>query len=1034
MILRIKLAILHLFIVFLCFSQQLYSQIVSVTPPGATTDSNITLTYNAALGNGDLAGFSGDVYLYTGVITAESTSGHDWKYVQSNWGTANPKTLMTRVSTNTYTIEFNIRDFYGIPAGEEVLKLALLFHNEDYSKVGRNADGSDIFADINLVSPGNYISHQQTGSQLNVLSETGNFLITFYEKNLVKSEFVPGGSTVSDTSFTVVGSPASFTPLLSESVDTLKFIHGDLEVIIPKQPVRLIYVYRNDTLLRENPGYYSQQTGGGIRFSTNPGTYYYGGGSHAIPYERSGKNLRIYNEARYGYGPNTSPLNIAIPFVMTSDGYGLFMDSRYPSTLEFPAAGSNQLKMKSEGDRLRYYFMAGDSYDEILDRYTSLTGKQPLPPLWSLGYIQSKYGYESQTEATAKVNNLRADGFPLDALILDLYWFGQTNDMGNLDWNIAKWPNPTQMMSDFEDQGVKTILITEPYFTLNSTNYQYLADNNLLATNNAGDPFVLWGFWAGDATLLDLTKQEARDWMWSFYADRREEGVGGWWLDLGEPETHPWEMQHEFGPAKSVHNIYSLVWARMLFEKYRENYPQERLFNLIRSGYAGMQRYSTFPWSGDIQRTFEGLRVQIPIMLSMGMNGIGYMHSDVGGFVGSDNDSELFTRWVQFGVFAPILRLHGVGTTSPLDFPVSYRNIVRKYIRLRYQMLPYNYTLAWKNTVHGTPLALPMNYFDPSNSFLASMDDQYFWGENLIIAPIMDRNQTQRNVTFPEGKWIDYENNTVYNGNSVYSVSAPIEKIPVFAKAGSFIPQTNLVNSTKYYTSDTLHTIFFQDQSVVHSHFTLFIDNGKDPESLQKGEYELIHFAGQVNEDEIRISLNKEGLSYPGAPANRNMIFELRRIFGEPKNVFIDEASIPKSSSMSDLRQNPPSWYFNNSLNSLFVHTSWDGNDMDIKISPSPTRVEEMEAPPVTGAYIHAAWPNPFDNETQLKMDFDQKGEYILDMYDITGRKVDQDRIQVYTEGRHSYTWSPGNSIPSGIYLIRISGQGSDHSVKVIKQ
>lgn len=1025
--------LLVLAICFICATIRGYSQIVFVSPPNATTDSDITLTFNATLGNAALAGFIGDVYVYTGVITTESTGGHDWKYVQSNWGTANPKTLMTRVSTNVYTIQFNVREFYGIPAGVEVLKLALLFHNANYSLVGRNADGSDIFADINLVVPGSYQSHQQTGSVLNITTETGNLLIQFFDRNLVKSEFIAAGSMLSDTSFTVSGLAASIQPIFEESTDTLKLTYEDLSVVISKSPLQVKYVYLNDTLLREKPGFYTQQTGGGIRFTTNTGTFFYGGGSHAIPYERSGKNLRIYNEARYGYGLNTSPLNITIPFVVTNDNYGLLFDNRYPSRINFPASNATNLEFTSEGDRMRYYFIAGENYNEILNSYTSLTGKQPLPPLWSLGYIQSKYGYQNRSEAEAIVNNLRSDGFPLDALVLDLYWFGQTNDMGNLDWDYSKWPNPEQMMSNFEDKGVKTILITEPYFTLNSVNYPYLVNNNLLATNSGGEPYVLWGFWAGNAALLDLTKQEAQDWMWDFYAARRDEGVGGWWLDLGEPETHPADMQHEFGPARSVHNIYSQVWARMLFERYRENYPGERLFNLIRSGYAGMQRYSTFPWSGDVQRTFDGLRVQIPIMLSMGMNGIGYMHSDVGGFVGSDNDSELFTRWVQFGVFAPVLRLHGVGTTSPLDFPATYRNIVRKYIQLRYRMLPYNYTLAWKNSTYGTPLALPMNYFEPSNTLLATLDDQYFWGENMIVAPMLQRNQSQRNVVFPPGRWIDYDNNTAYNGNATYSVSATIDKIPVYVKAGSFIPQTYQKLSTKYYTTDTLHTVFFPDNSVPGSNYTLFVDDGKNPESLSDGEYELIHYSGQVSESEIKILIDKEG-SFAGSPLNRNMFFELRRTFSIPLDVKLNSESIPAKTSMTEMNQNPPSWYFNSSQNKLFVHLEWSGAETEIQILPSASGVDTAEPSPQNGVLVHTVYPNPFADALQILMDLPGQGEYLLQVFEITGRQVHRDVLQIMAEGRYSYTWTPGSSLPPGIYIIRVSGKKHTHSVKVVKQ
>ncbi|PKP39471.1 MAG: glycosyl hydrolase, partial [Bacteroidetes bacterium HGW-Bacteroidetes-15] len=340
---------------------------------------------------------------------------------------------------------------------------------------------------------------------------------------------------------------------MAETDESLSFKSSNLEVFITKSPVRLHYVVGEDTLLAESSGFEPSIAGGKMSFFSESSEKFYGGGSRAIPINRRGEKLKIYNEAHYGYGNNTPTLNISIPFVISSSGYGLFFDNRYPGYLDLDSENNQQTIYSAEGGRLRYYFIFGNEPDDILNSYTHLTGKQKLPPLWALGYIQSKFGYQTETEARNIVNKIRQNDFPLDALILDLYWFGSTNDMGNLDWNYAQWPQPQQMMSDFAEQGVKTILITEPYFTLNSNNYNGLASNNYLAQNAEGEPYVLWGFWAGDAALIDITQPDAQEWMWNFYQDRRDEGVSGWWSDLGEPETHPSDMQHALGSAKSVH-------------------------------------------------------------------------------------------------------------------------------------------------------------------------------------------------------------------------------------------------------------------------------------------------------------------------------------------------------------------------------------------------------------------------------------------------------------------------------------------------
>ena len=229
------------------------------------------------------------------------------------------------------------------------------------------------------------------------------------------------------------------------------------------------------------------------------------------------------------------------------------------------------------------------------------------------------------------------------------------------------------------------------------------------------------------------------------------------------------------GSARYVHNVYSQFWAQMLSDKYKQEYPNQRLFNLIRSGYAGMQRYSTFPLSGDIQRSYDGLKTQVQIMLSMGMSGVAYSHSDLGGFTGGPKNPELYTRWLQYGAFCPIMRAHGEGVPAePIFYDSKYKNIVRDYINLRYKLLPYNYTLSYENTTTGIPIARSINFYEPENTSISNVCDEYFWGDNFLVAPVFEANATSRNVIFPKGKWINYWTNEIYNGNSTTKVDVPL--------------------------------------------------------------------------------------------------------------------------------------------------------------------------------------------------------------------------------------------------------------------
>lgn len=1015
--------------------QFVFPQVVVIDPSNPNTDSNVTLTYDATLGNGELAGFEGDVYIYTGVITTSSTGPNDWKYVRNNWGEVNPSALMTPLGNDHYEISFHIRDFYGIPENEEVLQLAMLFHNADYTIVGRSETNNDIYVDINIQTVGDYLGYSIVGETLEIELEGGIIETTYFAPAVVKTEFIPSGADVSDTSFTVVGQPLLIEPDIEETTDALSFRSSEMEVFITKEPVRMHYIFNGDTLLQHKNGFVRKISGGEVSFKSEPDESFYGGGSRAIEYNRKGKNLKIYNEAHYGYSNNTPTLNISIPFVVSGKNYGLFFDNRYPSYIDLGSNDLSETVYTTDGDRLRYYFMAGNDQAEVLEHYTYLTGRQKLPPLWVLGYIQSKYGYENETNARNMVNELIDQDFPLDALILDLYWYGTTNDMGNLDWDESLWPQPVDMMNDFSDLGVKTILISQPYVTTNSVNFNTLAENDHFAWNEQGDPFVLYGFWAGDAALIDFTQTETHDWMWSFYQDRIQEGVSGWWCDLGEPETHPWEMQHQFGEAKSVHNVFSLIWARFLDQKYQENYPDERLFNLIRSGYAGMQRYSTFPWSGDIQRSFDGLRAQIPLMLGAGMSGLGYMHSDVGGFVGNDGDAELFTRWVQFGVFAPILRLHGVGTTEPVRFPEPYRSITRDYINLRYHLLPYNYTLAYENSMYGWPLARPLNFYDSTNEMLENVNNAYLWGKDLLVVPVLNYNVNQVSFPLPEGNWFDYHSGELFEGGQMQNAAVTLNDIPLLVRGGAFIPTIRNIQNTTAYSTDSLIVKFYPDNSTSTSSGYFYDDDGTSTQTIDNGNYRLINFEGTLSgNSELAILLTKEGTGYESEPDARNFLFEIFNMGEKPSQILVDGIPVDELPGM-DYMNGENSWLYDPDKSKLFVNVNFSGSQQSIVIEEAV--VSSVYEPIVNNLplIIHPPFPNPFESKLTLPLSVGETDDYNITVEDISGRIVYRHPTVQLIPGVHHLELELSDEMATGVYMVRIrSSEGRQAFKKIIRR
>ena len=468
---------LILSIILVIYFSGLSAQILDVTPDNPTTSSDVVIIYNATLGNAELSGYSGDVYAHTGLITTESQNGSDWKHVVGNWGQADPQVLMERIDDDLYRISYNIETFYGVnPDEETVLELAFVFRNEDGSLVGRSENQSDIFYTINIGSSGDYVSYTHNEDGLSVITTKGELSIEPYTPEIIRLAFTPEFTNPNDTSYSVILETQQPAFTVENNDDYLLLTTDALEIKIEKSPIRTLFYKNGNLITSEELGFYNQAGRQGIRLSLEGEEQLSGTGSRAIPVNRRGYRLPNYGQAHYGYGNGAENLNISIPFVASSRGYALFFDNHSAGTFDLGSLNTEVLDFASESGNMVYYFIEGEKYDDLMKKYTMMTGRQSLPPIWSLGYFQSRFGYENETHARQTVADMQMAGFPLDVLILDLYWFGDPSTMGNLDWDYSHWPNPTNMISDFRDDGIKTVLITEPYFTQNSTHYNFISN------------------------------------------------------------------------------------------------------------------------------------------------------------------------------------------------------------------------------------------------------------------------------------------------------------------------------------------------------------------------------------------------------------------------------------------------------------------------------------------------------------------------------------------------------------------------------
>lgn len=600
--------------------------------------------------------------------------------------------------------------------------------------------------------------------------------------------------------------------------------------------------------------------------NTSSGSFY-GAGERGHSYNLRGDTLVMYNRQNYGYtgkDPRISQMGITMPLFLASEGYAIVFDDYAAAEMIL----SNPIKYTSESDKpISYYYIgACDNLAELTEELTELTGRQPLPPIWALGYINSKYGYRTRQETEAIVDSLKSAGYPLDAVVLDLYWYGNERDMGRLDWEPTQWPDPEGMMKGLKDKGINLIAISQPYILRNGNgldNYLELLDKGLMLKNKSGGAQEV-KIWVGEGGMFDMANDSTRAWLTDRYRRLTDMGMGGWWGDLGEPEVHPGSGVHANGlTARQYHNKYGNDWSKIIADLYANQYPDRRLMTMMRGGTTGLQRYSVFPWSTDVSRSWAGLEPQIRIMLNSGLSGLGYMSSDLGGFA-VDPDKpyqpELYVRWLQAGLFSPVFRTHAQEFAEPIKYP-QYESILKEIVKERYRWLPYNYTLAYENAAFGLPLVRPLDFRSNKPGRYDKIHDEFLWGDNVLVAPVMTEGALSRNIVFPSGMWFDWNNPARRYTGSEKNYPAPLDRLPLFVRAGSFIPLADYpMENTGDYRAD-MFTVKYFPMEDVEGHYTLYDDNRLSPGNLATKQYRLINFTGTQHS----IAISSEG-SYEGAP------------------------------------------------------------------------------------------------------------------------------------------------------------------------
>jgi oligosaccharide 4-alpha-D-glucosyltransferase len=867
------------------------------------------------------------------------------------------------------------------------------------------------------------------GSVVELHVDSSLVRVSFPRQDIVRVDFLVPPVTRPDTSYSVIRDVLS-PPLPDISVsDSFVVVSSPvIQVVCRKHPFRMSY-YSNGTLLASEP------SGGGLGYGTTSRyltfalpteLHLYGSGERGIGLDLRGHAFDVFNTQSGGYSSPLTVMNINIPLLVSTGGYALFVDNTFPGRFDLGATDPHQFWYRASEGPLTCYLIASPTIPGQLEAYTWLTGRQPLPPRWALGYIQSKFGYRNESEARQTVDLLRQKQIPCDALVLDLYWF---TSMGDLSWNLSAFPSPFGMMRDFRQDGIRTILITEPYVISPSLNFAEGDAGGYFAGTSFGQTYLLPGWWSCgcDAALVDMSNSDARDWWWSKHPSFLGDEVAGLWTDLGEPERHPFDMVHALGSADRVHNIYNLLWAGAVYKGMMALRPGQRVFNLTRSGFAGIQRYGVIPWSGDVGRSFGGLSVQLPMMLNMGMSGLAYHNSDVGGFCCGTTTPELYVRWMQYGTLCPIARAHGTGQpTEPWEFGTVAEEISREYIRLRYRLLPYLYTLAFENYSTGIPIARALITRYPDDPIAANNSDSYLLGDALLVSPVVQAGQSSKNVYLPEGRWFDYRSDRRHDGRTTVTVMTPLDVTPLFVRAGSILPLAPLMQYTDELPLDTLTLAVYPDGE--HGgNFTLYEDDGSSLE-YQSGGYAETQFTQSlspaVDGDALSMTISASCGTYQGMTPMRVYLLECHGIGAQPEGVTVNGIPAAERSSLEDLRASGRGFLFDPGTKRLYVHLPGTRDSSYVVIVENirlTTAAQTLTAPSFV---LQDCYPNPFNPTTRIRYSIGERAPVRLAVYDVLGRLVATLVDDTQERGEYEATFDvragTSGAITSGVYFFRL--------------
>ncbi len=603
----------------------------------------------------------------------------------------------------------------------------------------------------------------------------------------------------------------------------------------------------------------------------NSDEHFYGFGEKTGFLDKAGEEMEMWcSDIPEPHVPSIHALYKSIPFFVgfnRGEAYGIFFDNTYKTYFDMGKSSPEYYSFAADGGNLDYYFIYGPEIKEVMQNYTYLTGRMNLPPLWVLGYQQCRWSYCPDSQVKEIATMMREQEIPCDVIYLDIDYM---DGFRVFTWDEEKFSNPTKMLTELGEMGFKVVTIVDPGVKKDSgySVYREALQKGYYVRDKDGIPYV-GKVWPGDCIFPDFTAEEVRDWWGSLHKSLLDAGVAGIWNDMNEPaiftipsedrepeevKTMPLTNLHQNDGRQAthdeMHNVYGLMMSKATYQGLSK-LSQKRPFVLTRAAYAGIQKYSAL-WTGDNHSFWDHLEMSLPMCMNLGMSGVAFVGTDVGGFQ-YDCTPELLSRWVQVGCFTPFFRNHsskGTKDQEPWAFDMETKEINRKYIRLRYKLMPYIYNVFVEASRSGLPIMRPLVLEYPNDPEVYQIYDQFMFGSSLLVAPVITPGTNYRHIYLPAGEWYDYFTGDKYMGEQHMVFFAPLDVLPLFVKAGSVIPNYEPVNYIGEKKMENLYLEIYPG----NGEYEYYEDDGETMAYLH-GEYNQTGFTLQDNVESLVITI-----------------------------------------------------------------------------------------------------------------------------------------------------------------------------------